>query len=88
MEMSDRIIKLGLMGMASIIILAYFTISTAFIIILLGFLMFLPVLAIALVLKEGIPIISQQIHDLLASSENSFLISFSRENIILEPQFR
>ncbi|MCE8422986.1 MAG: hypothetical protein J5U17_03290 [Candidatus Methanoperedens sp.] len=86
--MTEERLKLGLMGLAGIIVLMYLSISTTFMILFLGFLLFFPALVIASVLKEGVQIITQQLHDIPVSGKNFFLISISKENIILEPQFR
>jgi len=69
----------------SLVILLNFSIPTLVIAMLLGLLFIPPVLLFASVFKEGAPLIAKELRTLLESGKEKFIISISRESIVLEP---
>lgn len=62
-----------------------FPVSIIFIAVLLGLLFIPPVLVLALVFIEGAPVIKKELHALLESGKEIFIISISKESITMEP---
>ncbi len=81
--------KLALAGGLALLIISMLTsISTAFLILLIGLLLVPVLLVFSSIVIEGIPILSKELMDIFDSRKNFFVISASKESIILEPQFR
>ncbi len=84
----DRTMKLKAAGFISLIVLTYISISWTLIILFLGLLLIPPIAVTVYLFIHGIPLLEKEIKDLLIYGKDFFLISVSRDNIILEPQFR
>ena len=78
------IAAMALLGLIGI----YISASGVFIALLLGFLLVPPLLVIACIFREGVPIILRELHSVLISGKDFLVISSSREHIMLEPQVR
>lgn len=68
----------------TLVILYGFSIPTAFLAVLLGLLLIPPALLFAYVLITGIPVIANELKALLRSGKEMFIISVSKESIVLE----
>lgn|GEM_PF-1715231 len=82
--MNKKMISALVVAFAGLIILYGFSISTAFLAVLLGLLLIPPALLIISVLITGIPVIAKEISALLRSGKEMFIISVSKESIVLE----
>lgn len=72
-------------ALLGLVIILNFSIPTLVIATLLGLLFIPPVLLFASVLKEGAPVIVKELRALLGSGKEMFIISISRDSIVLEP---
>ncbi len=86
--MMNRIMKMTLGLLACLILFMYVPISTILLVLLLGLLFIPPALVFISIFKEGAPIISEELRELVDSGKNFFVISVSKESITLEPQFK
>ena len=87
--MIDKKVKTALIvGIISTYIAVSYPVSTIFITLLLGLIFVPPILVFVYVLKEGIPLISSELRDIFESKKDTFVISFSKEHITLEPQYK
>lgn len=86
--MIDRTVKLNAVILISLIILINISISLIVIMLIVGFLLIPPIAVIAYISAQGIPLLRKELEILLRSGKDFLLISVSKEQIILEPQFR
>ncbi len=80
--------KIKLIAISILIISAIisgFSISTLFIAVLFGLLLIPPILVFTAILKEGVPLIAGELHALVESGREMFIISISKDSITLEP---
>lgn len=82
--MMNRKMISALLVVFTLIILYGFSIPTAFLAVLLGLLLIPPVLLFAYVFITGIPVIAKEISAMLRSGKEMFIISVSKESIVLE----
>lgn len=76
------VIALGL------VISLYFSIPAIVIVMLIGLLFIPPVLLFASVFKEGVLVIAKELGAALESGKERFVISISKESIVLEPNLK
>lgn len=69
----------------SLVVLLKFSIPAVFITMLLGLLFIPPALLFASVFIAGVPVIAKEMGAVLDSGNEMFIISVSKESIILEP---
>jgi hypothetical protein len=87
--MSDNKIKMALViGLISIYIAVSYSVSAIVIMFLSAALFVPPAVVFLYVLKEGVPFISGELRNLFNSGTGIFVISVSKEHIILEPEYR
>ncbi|MCX9014219.1 MAG: hypothetical protein OIN89_05410 [Candidatus Methanoperedens sp.] len=87
--MSDKKIKMALViGLISIYIAVSYSVSAIVIMFLSAALFVPPAVVFLYVLKEGIPLVSGEFRNLFNSGTGIFVISVSKEHIILEPEYR
>lgn len=87
--MSGKKIKMAIViSLISTYIAVSFSISVLFILFLLGATFLPPVIVFVYILKEGAPLISRELNSYFSSGKETFVISFSNEHIILEPEYR
>lgn len=82
--MNRKMISALLIAFAGLIIIYGFSIPTAFLAVLLGLLLIPPALLFAYVFITGIPVIANELKALLRSGKEMFIISVSKESIVLE----
>ncbi|MCX9010858.1 MAG: hypothetical protein OIN66_07015 [Candidatus Methanoperedens sp.] len=66
----------------------YLSLPALFLVLLLGSLLIPPAFVFSLMLVESIPVTIKLSQNLLAGEKPFFVISISKESIILEPEFR
>ncbi len=86
--MINKITTIKIAVLFSIIISMYFSISFTALMLLLGLLLIPPLAVIGYTSLHGIPFFLREIDGLMSSGKDFFLISVSKKNITLEPQFR
>jgi hypothetical protein len=82
---NKKMILALVMASLSAVILLDLSISILFVVLLLGLLFIPPVLSLALLFIEGAPVIKKELHALMESGKEMFIISISKESITLEP---
>lgn len=80
--------KLVMVIALGLVISLYFSIPAIVIAMLLGLLFIPPVLLFASVLKEGVLVIIKELGAALESGKERFIISISKEAIVLEPNLK
>lgn len=87
--MSGKKIKMALViCLLSTYIAVSYSIPVLLIMLLLGAIFIPPAVVFVCVLKEGIQLISSELNNIFAQGTERFVISFSKEHIILEPEYR
>lgn len=84
--MITKMMKLAL-AFLGVLILLNFSIQTMFIVIFLGLLL-IPVVVFVSVLIAGVPVITKELQALIDSGKEIFIISISKEYIVLEPNLK
>lgn len=82
---NKKMILALVMASLGAVILLNLPLSIIFVAMLLGLLFIPPVLSLALLFIEGAPVIKKELHTLMESGKEMFIISISKESITLEP---
>lgn len=80
--------KLAVAIALGLLVIFYFSIPTLIIAMLLGLLFIPPVLLFASVFKEGVLVIAKELGRALESGKERFVISISKDSIVLEPNLK
>ena len=76
------------MSFVGMLILIYLSLSAAFLVLLIGLLLIPSVMVFVFLIKEGVPIFTNELRRMAFQGKDFFVISISQESISLEPQFR
>lgn len=77
-----------LIALLGLVIILFFSIPTLIIAMLIGLLFIPPVLLFASVFKEGVLVIIKELGRALESGKERFVISISKDSIVLEPNLK
>ncbi|MFU8768049.1 MAG: hypothetical protein ACNA7I_10385 [Candidatus Methanoperedens sp.] len=87
--MSYNTLKTGLVAvLISIYIAVSYSVSTLFMTLLTGAIFIPPAVVFVYVLKDGFPLISRELRNLVSSGNEIFVISVTKEHITLEPEYK
>ena len=87
--MIDKKVKTALIvGIIGTYIAFSYSVSTIFMTFLTGVIFIPPMVVFVYVLREGIPLMFSELKEILNSGKEIFVISYSKEHITLEPQYK